>query len=73
MIVIEMEYVNSSNVEQIGYDEDLSELHVKFLSGPTIYVYMGVPQQVYGDLLNAPSKGSFLHANVYENYPFEKR
>lgn len=71
--MIEMEYVNSSNVEQIGYDEDLSELHVKFLNGPTIYVYMGVPQQVYEDLLNAPSKGSFLHVNVYENYPFEKR
>lgn len=71
--MIEMQYINSSNVEQIGYDEDLSELHVKFLSGPTIYVYLGIPLQLFEDLMNAPSKGGFLHANVYENYPVEKR
>lgn len=71
--MIEMEYVSSSNVEQIGYDDDNSELHVRFLSGPYLYVYLNVPRQVYDDLRMASSKGSYLHAHVYKNYQFEKR
>lgn len=71
--MIEMEYVSSSNVEQIGYDDNTSELHVRFLTGPQLYVYLNVPRQVYDDLRMASSKGAFLHAQVYKNYSVEKR
>ena len=39
----EMIYVDSSNIEAIGYDDDAQELHVRFLSG-TSYIY-----HLYGD------------------------
>jgi len=71
--MVDMQFISSSNVEQIGYDDQYSELHVKFLSSPFTYVYHSVPRSVYDDLMAAPSKGSFLAQNVYKNYSFDKR
>jgi hypothetical protein len=68
----EMEYVNSSNVESIGYDAETSELHVRYLASPPTYVYQGVPQAVYDQLMIAPSKGSFIARQVKNVYLFYK-
>jgi hypothetical protein len=68
----EMEYVNSSNVESIGYDGDTGELHVRYLSSPQTYVYQGVSQEVHDRLMIAPSKGSFIAAEVKKVYPCYK-
>ena len=38
----EMEAVQSSNIESVGYDEADQEVYVKFLNG-SVYVYRGVP------------------------------
>ena len=54
----EMIYVDSSNVEAIGYDGDARELHVQFVSGRS-YVYYEVPQDVFDAFMSATSKGSF--------------
>lgn len=51
--------VQSSNVSSIGYDLDSSTLEVEFLNG-SVYQYFGVPESVFGGLMNAPSKGTFL-------------
>ncbi len=61
--MVEMNYVDSSNIEQIGYDGDAQELHVRFLSG-ALYVYSDVPQVVFDELMAAPSKGSHLNRVV---------
>ena len=71
--MIEMQFVSSSNVEQIGYDPDLSELHIKHLRSPAVYVYLNVPLQIWEGLLAAPSKGIFLGSEVKNVYQFEKR
>ena len=71
--MIEMHYVESSNVEQIGYDKDASELHVIFHGSTTIYVYLGIPEHVFEEFLSAPSKGSYLHRMIKNVYQFEKR
>jgi hypothetical protein len=68
----EMIYVDSSNIEAIGYDEDSQELHVQFLSGG-YYVYYEVPRQIFDDLLMAPSKGSFLNREVKNIYRYAKQ
>ena len=60
----EMTYVDSSNIEQIGYDSDKTELHVIFKDG-SLYVYNNVPLQIYEELLGAPSKGSYLNREEY--------
>lgn len=68
----DMTYVDSSNVEQIGYDADNMELHVIFKDG-ALYVYTNVPVQIYEELLGAPSKGSYLNREVKGVYDYDKR
>ena len=68
----EMLYVDSSNIEAIGYDDDAQELHVQFLSSG-YYIYHEVPRQIFDDLLAAPSKGSFLNREVKGVYQFIKQ
>lgn len=68
----EMIYVDSSNIEAIGYDDGAQELHVRFLSG-TSYIYHDVPRQIFDDLMQAPSKGSFLNREVKGVYQYAKQ
>jgi hypothetical protein len=68
----EMIYVDSSNVEAIGYDDNLQELHVQFVSGGN-YIYHDVPRQIFDELMNAPSKGSFLNRQIKNVYQFTKQ
>ena len=69
--MVDMTYVDSSNVEAIGYDPTGQELHVQFRSGG-YYVYSSVPPEVYDGLLNSASKGSFLNRQIKNVYPFRK-
>jgi hypothetical protein len=62
-----MEWVNSSNIEQIGYVEDDRELWVRFRSGDT-YVYSDVPPAAYDDIMRADSKGSYVNREIKPNY-----
>lgn len=68
----EMIYVDSSNIEAIGYDEDAEELHVRFVGGQ-YYIYHEVPRNIFDDLMNASSKGSFLNREVRNVYRFTKQ
>ncbi|MFD2098570.1 KTSC domain-containing protein [Flagellimonas iocasae] len=67
----EMTPVVSSNVESIGYDEQSQQVYVRFLNGG-VYIYKGVPEQEYQNLLLAPSVGSYLHRNFKNVYPYER-
>ena len=68
----DMTYVDSSNIEAIGYDDGNQELHVQFLSSG-VYIYSDVPREIFDDLMNAPSKGSFLNREVKGNYQYAKQ
>ena len=68
----EMIFVDSSNVEAIGYDKDLQELHVQFVGG-TLYIYSGVPPEIFDGLMYAASKGSFLNREVKGVYQVTKQ
>ncbi len=70
--MLEMIYVDSSNIEAVGYDDDTQELHVQFLSGG-YYIYSDVPREIFDDLMNAPSKGSFLNREMKGIYQFTKQ
>ncbi len=67
----EMQYVVSSNVDQVGYDMDQSELYVQFIDGG-LYVYTGVPETTFEQLLLAPSVGSYLNLYVKNSFPYRK-
>jgi len=71
MYEIEMIPVVSSNVESIGYNEEIQILRVKFLNGG-IYEYKNVPFAEFDHLKNASSIGSYLNRNIAHYYPYEK-
>ena len=60
-------HINSSAIASIGYDADKQELEVEFTSG-NIYRYFGVPEEVYEDLLQAPSKGRYFGSFIRGQY-----
>jgi hypothetical protein len=69
---MELVYVDSSNVEQIGYDADWSEVHVIFKTGRH-YIYSNVPPDVWDAFLSAPSKGIFLNTVIKKGgYPYRE-
>lgn len=70
-MAVELIYVDSSNVEQIGYDERERELHVVFKSGRH-YIYSDVPEEVYGNFIDASSKGAYLNSTIKDSYPFRE-
>ena len=63
--------VSSSDIASIGYDEDDQILEVEFNSG-SVYQYSGVPSREHDGIMNADSKGKYLHANIKNRYPFVK-
>lgn len=63
--------VSSSNIASIGYDEDNQILEIEFNDG-SVYQYSGVPSSDYDGIMNADSKGKYLHANIKNRYPFVK-
>jgi len=68
---IKMESVSSSNVDSIGWHEE-EVLQVKFVSG-AIYQYSPVPEEVYEDLKNAPSIGSYFYYQIRKGgYDFRR-
>jgi hypothetical protein len=60
---IAMQPVKSSALEEVGYDEASSTLAVKFKHGATHY-HAGVPQELFHQLLTAPSIGSFYSSSI---------
>ena len=65
------DFVESSNIEWIGYKPAESELFVGFLSG-SVYVYHGVPDSVATDFRRASSKGGFHHRSIRGCYDYDR-
>ncbi len=68
----EMEYVDSSHIEAIGYDPGSQELHVRFLKSGETYVYFDVDEWVFQEFRQADSKGTYLNVNIKERYQYGK-
>ncbi|MGT2501204.1 KTSC domain-containing protein [Bradyrhizobium guangxiense] len=63
--------VASSNVQSIGYEPQSGTLEVEFVVG-TVYQYYGVPQNIYDQLMQEPSKGRFLNTYIKNQYPYSR-
>lgn len=64
-------YVASSNIATIGYDETAETLEVEFLDG-AIYQYYNVPINIYNQLMLESSKGRFLNTYIKNAYPYSR-
>lgn len=63
--------VESSNINQIGYDAGTREVRVRFKSG-TEYVYKDVPDTEFAFFLEADSKGKYLSEHFKGQYEYTK-
>ena len=61
----------SSVISKILYNDETSTLRIIFLSG-VVYDYKNVPFEVYTDMKNASSKGTYLNKNIKGHYSFKK-
>ena len=61
----------SSVVAAFKYDAASAVLRVTYVSGK-VYDYRNVPEGVYNEMKEAPSKGTFLNNVIKRNYPFKK-
>lgn len=65
------EYVVSSNLDHVGYDDEKEVLDITFLSGST-YRYYDVPYDVYQGLVDATSKGRFFWRNIRNDFNYQR-
>lgn len=70
--VPEMHYVDSSNVEAIGYDPDTQQLHVRFVKSGETYVYYDVEEWAFQEFMQADSKGTYLNNQIKERFQYSK-
>lgn len=73
---IKMIKVDSSNIEAIGFVENViygdgfaitNVLRIRYLSGYT-FDYLGVSRDTHQDFMDAVSKGSFWHKKIKDKY-----
>lgn len=57
----------SAIIDNVEYDKDAKELSITFVQGGT-WTYENVPESVYTQLLNAPSRGKYFWANIRDKF-----
>jgi len=61
----------STVVSSFHYNKSLQAIEVVFKSGSK-YRYLNVPENIYNDMKNAFSKGTYLNTHIKDKYKFEK-
>ena len=64
---MERQYVQSSDIKSVGFDQNSSILEVEFHSGST-WQYFDVMESTYYEMVSASSVGKFFHANIKGQY-----
>jgi KTSC domain len=60
--------VDSSALLSVGYSKEQHILEVEFRKEGLIYRYLDVPENIFHELLEAPSKTSYYNENVRGHY-----
>jgi hypothetical protein len=60
--------VASTEITQVGYQEDSETLEIKFEHGG-VYQFFNVPSEIYQGFLSAPSKEGYYQAKIGERFP----
>ena len=62
---------HSAVVKSFDYDSDKKILRVEFASG-SVYKYHDIPESLYKELQNAPSKGQYFNAQIRDKFGFDR-
>lgn len=63
--------VESSNILSIGYDPNEKIMEVEF-KGNSVYQYFEVPEQLHPGIMQAESKGRYLHQRIRGKFNYKK-
>ncbi|WP_127126194.1 KTSC domain-containing protein [Georgenia sp. SYP-B2076] len=66
---MDRERVVSSTIVEVGYDPSSRTLELRFTGG-RLYRYFDVPEQVFADMLAAPSKGRYFNREIRDGYRY---
>ena len=69
---IEMKHVQSSLLDQVGYDPETKTLAIQMNNSSDVYYYEDVPQAVYDGFLAADSKGAYYVKHIKGQYKTDK-
>jgi hypothetical protein len=61
----------SSFIKSVSWDENSETLFVEFNS-KTTWVYYNIPQDVYEEMMNSISVGSYFNKNIRDKYPSQR-
>ena len=64
--------IKSSTIKYLEYYPELGLLEVEFVRG-AIYTYFDVPNEVFSELIQAKSVGSYFNKNISKKYAFDKK
>ena len=65
------EPVSSSNLQSVGYDPQNRILEIAF-QGNGVYQYEDVSQDIYTELMAAPSKGRYFAERIRDHYAWRR-
>jgi hypothetical protein len=68
--VPEMIAVDSASIEAVAYDAESLQLFVRFRQSARTYVYYGVAEYVFQELMQAQSKGAYFNLRIRPSYRF---
>ncbi|AOP35356.1 hypothetical protein A0128_16815 [Leptospira tipperaryensis] len=57
--MLETHYISSPEIESIGYDPEIKELHVRMRNGKE-RIFVKIEREVYTELMQSGSKMEFL-------------
>lgn len=64
---MDRQYVESSMITSIGYDQTSCILEVEFKNG-AVWQYPDFPEYMWYEFQSAESKGKYFHANIREQF-----
>jgi lysyl-tRNA synthetase class 2 len=62
---------HSAVIKSFDYDPQKKILRVEFASG-SVYKYHDIPESLYKELQNAPSKGQYFNAQIRDKFGFDR-
>ena len=68
---MDRQFVESSNILSIGYSPGEKVMEVEF-HNRRVYQYFEVPEQLYLGIMQAESKGRYLHQRIIDNYRYKR-
>jgi hypothetical protein len=69
--MLRIDLLHSTALAAAAYSDEQHLLELRFGNG-AIYHYCGVPPEIYGDLLRAPSQGAYFNQGIRDRFAYIK-